>query len=259
MKGVAMTTQPLGDLIRIVAVVLLVALVLVLGLLVASARLRRRIVREGQLDPSILEAERAELVAFVGEHSQAQGQTVLLRKYWRSRGLTRAQRYVVLEDLLNRQVLNAAFSNESVEGFFQGVFWNTLHFPVSAVRLSQLNWQKLASGASAGIVANGDVIIVRDSPGAGVASRSPHANLTISQELSAGTAEALIAALRKDAQGLVPGHELREHAESLADSLERDAAEGRWGSVRRTAQSVLEFASNSAGLWASTLAILGAK
>jgi predicted type IV restriction endonuclease len=129
--------------------------------------------------------------------------------------------------------------------------------PVTVVRLSDLNWQRLASGASAGIIANGDVIIVRDSPGAGVISRSPGATQTLTQEVTLELVQAVIQALQRDAQALVPGNPLREQAESFADTLHRDASMNRWESVKKTLSDVLAFAANGATLWAATFTILG--
>jgi hypothetical protein len=172
--------------------------------------------------------------------------------------LSNAQRFVVMRELLDRQILYAAYSNDRFVAFFQHVNWNILHNPVGVVRLSDQNWQRLASGASAGIVANGDVILVQNSPGAGVVSRSRGATQTIAQDVNPALVEALVQALRRDAQSLVAGHPLREQAESFADTLHRDSLANRWASVKRTMGDVLEFAANGVGLWAATLAVLGA-
>lgn len=92
-------------------------------------------------------------------------------------------------------------------------------------------------------------------------SRSPHATQTITQQFRSDVTpelvSAVIEALQSDAAALVPGNPLRQQAESYADLLRHDVAMGRTDAIKRTLGDVLAFAANSAGLWASTLAILG--
>ena len=236
----------------------LIGLVLLGGLLLAvPALLRRRAARLGELPEETLREIRADLVAKVGEASQTQGSSISLRGFWRGTGMTRPQRFVVLSDLLRRQVFYAVYSTDGVTAFVRRLFWDFLAFPVSWVRLSDQNWQRLASGASPSVVANGDVVIVQGSPGAGVIVNSPRSTQTITVEPDTEFVLALVTALRNDSQALMPGHALREQAESYADALENDAAAGRASSVKRTISSIVEFVSNGASLWVSTLSLLG--
>jgi hypothetical protein len=235
------------------------ALIVLMGLALAfSAHRRKRVVRQGQMSERDLLDWRKELVEAVGEASKTRGASVSLRGFRQESGLSKAQFYVVLQDLLKRQVFYCVYSSDKFVAFFQHVRWDFFHLPVTVVRLSEQNWQRLTNGTSAGIVANGDVILVQDSPGAGVVSRSTNVTQSFTREVSPDFVGALAQALRADSAGLVPGHALREQAESYADTLERDAAAGRWTSVRRTACAVLEFTANGMGLWAATIAILAA-
>lgn len=234
--------------------------VILVALLAAVSHLRRRAMeQQGSLPDAQLQHWRTLLVDAVGEASQTQGARVNLRNFWRSSGLSKAQRFVVLQDLLRRQVLYRAYDPDRLVAFLQRVRWDFWHLPVAVVRLSDQHWVRLAAGAGAGVVANGDVILVQDSPGAGVVSRSSDVNQTMTQEVTPDLIQGLVEALRTDAKALVSGHDLREQAESLADTLERDSVADRSSAVKKTVSDVLEFTANGAGLWAATLAILGVR
>jgi hypothetical protein len=222
---------------------------------------RARMFRTGVLPDAELERYRTYLVEVVGETSRTQGTQVRLRGAWQalnqSRGarLTAAQRYVVLDDLLERGVFKRAYSADSVVRFFQRLRWVELQRPVSVVALSDLDWQRLASGGEASMVANGDIIILRDSPGAGIMSRSPHGRQYLSADLEPQAVIEIVRALRKDAAELREGNPLREQAESYAEHLETELRGGHQARIKEILQDVLSFASNAASLWSSTLSI----
>jgi hypothetical protein len=244
--------------VKAVAVIALSMLALMGVALAYSTRRRRSVERRGQMPERDLLHLREELIEAVWDASTTQGAFIRIRKFQKERGLTTAQHYVVLKELLERQVLYPAYSADGLVAFFQHVRWDFLHLPVTAVRLSEQHWQQMTKGQPAGIAANGDVIFVQDSPGAGVVSRSTNVTQTFTQEVSPALVDAVARALRNDAGVFAPGHTVREQAESYADTLERDAAAGRWTSVRRTLGEVLAFTNNGMGLWAATLAILAA-
>jgi hypothetical protein len=244
--------------VRAVTVIALSMLALMGLALAYSARRRRRVERRGHMSERDLVHWREELVEAVWDASTTQGAFVTIGKFQKEQGLTTAQRYVVLKELLERQVLYPAYSADGLVAFFQHVRWDFLHLPVTAVRLSEQHWQRLTKGQPAAVVANGDVIFVQDSPGAGVVSRSTNVTQTFTQEVSPALVDAVVEALRSDAGVFAPGHAVRDQAESYADTLQRDAAAGRWTSVRRTLGEVLSFTNNGMGLWAATLAILAA-
>lgn len=248
-----------GSLYPVIAIALAIFIVLLILVVGFSYLRRRKVEKLGQLPPDELLHWRTSLVELVGEASQTRGAHISLHNFWRKTGLTAPQKYVALKPLLAQQVFYPAYSSDKLVASFQRIRWNLLHFPVSFVRLSDLNWQKLASGESAGIVASGDVIFVQNSPGTGIMSRSKGGRQTIKQEWTPTLVHELASALRHDAMALRSGHPLREQAESYADTLERDVSANRWESVKRTANDVLEFAANGAGFWAATLTILGVR
>ena len=240
-----------------------IAILLLVSFTLIKVFARRNKLRKGVLEDGKLERYRALLVESVGERSRTQHAAVPLRKTWtdlaRKQGeeLTGAQRYVILDDLLRRNVLLPAYSTDSVTAFFQGLSWNLLQRPVTRVVLSDLDWQRLASGQKASIVANGgDIIYVNESPGAGVVSRSPHAKQSIEMRLDLDNIERLIHGIESDAASLQPGTPLRLRAERFVIHLRQDSERGDWERVRSTLTELLAFAANAAGLWVSTMAIL---
>ena len=105
-------------------VLTIVMLAILLGAVVALPGLRRRRVeRLGQMAPEELQRWRADIVKQVGVASQTQGAHVTLRTFWKKTGLSGAQKYVVLKDLLDRQVFYPAFSSDRLVAFFQYVSW----------------------------------------------------------------------------------------------------------------------------------------
>jgi hypothetical protein len=250
----------IAGLLTTVAIVALVTMMVLLIVMVVGSVLRRRsVTRRGQLKPEELRHWRAALVKRVGEASQTKGSRIRLRRFWKKTGLSSANKYVILSDLLERQIFYPVPSATGLVAFVQGVRWNILHLPVTFVRLSDLNWHRIAAGDSPGMVANGDVIVINHSPGAAIANRSPNTTQRIRQELTPEFVTELVRALRQDAERLAPEGIDRELAESLAETLERDLIARRWGSARNTIERVVELASNSAGLLAATLSILGAR
>lgn len=243
-----------------VTIVLLIAGGCIIGLLIICmvwSRIGRSRTRaKGALPAPELATLREELVDAVGVASQTQGAHVSLRGFWKDRGLTSAQKFVVLDDLLQRQVFYRAYSNDKVISFFQSLRWDWLNRPVSYVRLSDQHWTKLATGTSPGIVAGKGAIVVQDSPGAGVMSRSPHSTQNTSVEFSPQLVYDVAEALRNDSKALVPDHPLALTAEDFARQLELYAKRSEWENAKATLAEVMTFAANSAGLWASTLAIL---
>lgn len=221
--------------------------------------IRRKLIRKnGSLPEPVLRHWRASLIEQVKEATQSQGMRISLRIFWRGTGLTNANRYVILEPLLERQVLYRAYSTDPVVSFFQRLRWDFLNYPVGSVRLSEKSWIQLASGERPEMVANGDIIVITNSPGAGVQKSSPNAKQTINFEVSPALAAQLADALREDARAIAQQHPVRERAESLADRLEQDSRARRPSSTMQTVQEILAFTSDGAGLWAATLAILAA-
>lgn len=257
--SVADLGQPFNSLIFAVILIGGSVILLLLAAMGLSLAGRRKMLTRGRMSKDELQAWRADIVRVVGEASQTQGAHVPLRRYWRGSGLTTANKFVILEDLLKRQVFYRAYSNDTVVSFFQQLSWDWLNRPVSWVRLSEQNWMKLATGTSARIVAGNDVIVIDGSPGAGVQKNSPNATQTITAVDDPSTATRVAKALREDAKALVEDSELRLRAENYALELEAHADRSDRENVRATLANVLAFASNSAGLWASTLAILGSR
>lgn len=107
---------------------------------------KRRVERRGQMSESTLHEWRTRLVGEVGERSRTKGASVNLRGFWHRSGLTRPQRYVILSDLLKRQILYPAYSSDGILRFFENVWWHWLHLPVGAVRLSDLDWLAVGLG-----------------------------------------------------------------------------------------------------------------
>lgn len=259
-------SAPLEKLTHVAITVVVVAVIALALWLVASWAWRRiaraRMLRRGALPDSELHQYRTYLVEVVGEASRAQGRRVKLRGAWKmldgARGsrLTAAQRYVIVDDLLEREVFQRAYDGDAVVRFFQHLRWVYLQRPVSIVRLSEMDWQRLAAGREASIVANGgDIIVVRDSPGAGIMSRSPDGRQHLRTGLDSEAVIEVVRALRTDAKRLHEGDPLRTQAESYAQDLETELHSGNQARIKGILQDVLSFASNAASLWASTLSI----
>ena len=241
-----------------------IAIVVAIGLigLVVLVSLGRHfsLMRRGWMPDEHLEWRRDDLLLKVGEATHQYGMPVALRSYWRGAEVTSAQRYVVLHGLFRRRILTPVYSTEKLIEFFQVLSWNVLRMPAGYVRLSEKQWHKLIAPRS--IIADNGSTVVAESHNTSVTAHSPGAfttatAMTVLPQLTPALIEALVDALRHEAQTFAPGSLPRERAESYADTLERDAAANRWESIKTTTSEVVEFASNLAGLFASTLSVLG--
>jgi hypothetical protein len=212
----------------------------------ASILTRSRMLRTGQVPAAQAQAVRADLVREVGEWSTEQGMRISLRPYWKGRGYTAAQRYVILAPLLERKLLHPTVSDDQFEALIEVFAQRVLSRPVGRVILNSRDWQRLASGTSTGIM-------IKEISG-GIVQVGDHNVATLQQEFVPEYVERLIEALRTDAQtiGGVDG----ERADSLADSLELDLRKQRWTSVRQTLASLAGIAASGGTIWAATIQIL---
>lgn len=235
----------------------------VLAVLVVGAALlmttmwmtRRRALRTAEgFDPSELEAVREDLLEVVKESSKRKGERVGLEEFWRDRSIERTKRHAVLEPLMRRRILSASKDADRLVAFFQFLSWDVLNRPAGVVVLSELDWMRMATGAPASVIVgslNGTLV---GSVSGGIVQTGAGSNAQIINEVAPEMLAALISALRTDAATLPRAD--RDHAESLADSLEMDAKRNRWSRILDTVNSITGVMANSGSMWASTADIL---
>ena len=216
---------------------------------------RRRALRTAeQFDPSELEAVREDLLEVVKESSKRNGDRVVLEAFWRDRSIERTKRHAVLEPLLRRRILSASKDADGVMAFFQFLSWDILNRPAGVVVLSELDWMRMATGAPASVVVGTVHGTLVGSVSGGIVQTGAGSSAQIVNEVTPEILAALISALRTDAATLPQTD--REHAESLADSLEMDAKRNRWSRILDTVNSITGVMANSGSMWASTADIL---
>lgn len=210
----------------------------------------------GRLPNNITHSVQSELIKAVYDASQQRGTRVKLSNFWKSKNYSSSQRYVILKDLLDRQLFFKAYDPDRISRFLQFLAWDVFKRPPTRVYLSEQQWQKLSSGAS---IINGDVQIVNNPTGniqiAGRGAMQTQMNTGLnSQDIFR-----LIDALRQDCRSLQADprwSEKVEEAQSLADHLESDANAGRWKQAQKTAKTALEFAANLTTVFANTAQFL---
>ena len=228
--------------------------ILVLFLLITIFSYLRGIKQEhlGRLPKNIKHSVQSELIKAVYDASQQRGTRVKLSNFWKSKNYSSSQKYVILKDLLDRQLFFKAYDPDRIGRFLQFLSWDVFKRPPTKVYLSEQQWQKLSSGAS---IINGDVQIVNIPTGniqiAGRGAMQTQMNMGLnSQDIFR-----LIDALRQDCRSLQADPQWREkveEAQSLADHLESDANAGRWKQAQKTAKTALEFAANLTTVFTST-------
>ena len=210
----------------------------------------------GRLPKNIKHSVQSELIKAVYDASQQRGTRVKLSNFWKSKNYSSSQRYVILKDLLDRQLFFKAYDPDRIGWFLQFLSWDVFKRPPTRVYLSEQQWQKLSSGAS---IINGDVQIVNNPTGniqiAGRGAMQTQMNMGLnSQDIFR-----LIDALRQDCRSLQADPQWREkveEAQSLADHLESDANAGRWKQAQKTAKTALEFAANLTTVFTNTAQFL---
>ena len=210
----------------------------------------------GRLPDDLKRSVQSELIKVVYNASQQKQTIVKLSGFWKSKDYNTSQRYVILKDLLDRQLFFKAYDLDRISRFLQFLAWDVFKRPPTKVYLSEQQWQKLSSGAS---VINGDIQIVNNPTGniqiAGRCAMQTQTNTGLnSQDLFR-----LIDALRQDCRLLQSDprwSEKVEEAQSLADHMESDANAGRWKQAQKTAKTALEFAANLTTVFANTAQFL---
>ena len=210
----------------------------------------------GRLPDDLKRSVQNELIEAVYIASQQKQTIVKLSGFWKSKDYNTSQRYVILKDLLDRQLFFKAYDPDRISRFLEFLSWDVFKRPPTRVYLSEQQWQKLSSDAS---IINGDVQIINNPTGniqiAGRGAMQTQMNTGLnSQDIFR-----LIDALRQDCRSLQSNPQWREkveEAQSLADHLESDANAGRWKQAQKTAKTALEFAANLTTVFANTAQFL---
>lgn len=213
----------------------------------------------GRLPEDTKRSVQSELIEVVYTASQQKQTIVKLSGFWKSKGYNTSQRYVILKDLLDRQLLFKAYDPYGIGSFFQFLSWDVFKRPPTRVYLSEQQWQKLSSGASGTSIINGDVQIVHNPTGNVQVAGRGATQTQMNTGLNYQDIFRLIDALRQDCRSLQSDpqwSEKVEEAQSLADHLESDANAGRWKQAQQTAKKTLEFAANLTTVFANTAQFL---
>jgi|GEM_PF-7006263 hypothetical protein len=232
--------------------------ILILFLLLTTFSYLRGKRREnlGRLPEDLKRSVQSELIEAVYDASQQKNTRVKLSAFWESKDYTISQRYVILKDLLDRQLFFKAYDPDSIISFIQRLSWGVFKHPPTWVYLSEQQWQKLSSGAS---IINGDVQIVNNPTGNTQIAGRGATQTQMNTGMNSQDIFRLIDALRLDSQSLKSDprwSKEMEEAQSLADHLESDANAGRWTQAQQTAKKALEFAANLTTIFANTAQFL---
>ncbi|WP_435746704.1 hypothetical protein [Microbacterium sp. PMB16] len=253
----------------------MISVILIIFLLVfviTPFLLRRRMLRKATLDDAHWYSLRKELLTYVKEQSPSQGDPVGLGRFWRGKKMSAANKFVVLDDLFGKKILQPAYSGDSFSSFFQVLWWNVLARPPVYVKLSDRDWNQLANGQPINIAIetligkqkigkqkNIDVKLgdVSDSAVAiGDHAKSKNHASRI-ETLTPDQLSLLITALRSDVRSM-PRDQTNavEEAESAAEALEADLHSGRLASAARKANALFDFISKGTGAWSATMTVL---
>ena len=210
----------------------------------------------GRLPEDLKHSVQSELIEAVYDASQQKNTRVKLSAFWKSKDYTTSQRYVILKDLLDRQLFFKAYDLDRISRFLQFLAWDVFKYPPTWVYLSEQQWQKLSSGAS---IINGDVQIVNNPTGNMQIAGRGATQTQMNTGMNSQDIFKLIDALRLDSQSLESDPRWSkevEEAQSQADHLESDANAGRWKQAQQTAKKALEFAANLTTVFANTAQFL---
>lgn len=264
-------TSHLQNLVQwvIVAVVVIMVAVGAAFILVPKWRIRRYRVA-AQLDERTIQRLKEELLTFVKDESPTRGIAVPLGKFWKGRGISTADRHMVLEGLFQRKILFPAYSTDQMVSFFQVLSWKLFASPPPYVKLSDRDWNQLANGQKTAVTVKkligtqnkikkqkNSKTVVKDVQDSAVAVGTRNNVKNRGGRIEALSSEdlvRLIGALRHDARFLP--HREREEAESTADALEADLTADRMSSALRKTNALLDVVSKAAGAWTATSAVL---
>ena len=241
----------MGDLQRLIVAILVIGVVVLATTVCVSVGTRRRMLRSGYMPPAVADRQRAALLDAIKEASTEKGTQVVLSGFWRGqryqqRRLSAAQKYFVMNPLLQRGIIRPAESTDKLEATVQGLWRNVLNRPVSCVVLNERDWMKMSQGSS-GIhigTMHGGIVQLGDG---NTASQSNSADLDAVQRI--------VEALRRDSDTSA-GVE-KEELSSIADSLEIDVSRGRWTQVQKTLDTVAGLVASGTKVMAATAEVLG--
>lgn len=230
-------TGLLGSVLAILVAVLFAALIVKAATWSAMRNGRLTQAQSTELERALLEA--------VYEATYEPGVRVSIGNFWRARGLRAADKWQVLRPLLRSNQLQIAWSDDRLPSTLQAISRNVFSRPPGLVILSSRVREELGRTPTISI-RNGDGIVqIGTGHTASVSKR---------QDISPELIAALVAALRTDAATMPAAQS--EQAGSIADSLESDAARGRWNAVSATVERLLSIVASGASVWASTATIL---
>lgn len=202
---------------------------------------QKRVREAGEMPAAELAEYREQLLEIVKSASTRANHQISLKRTWPSFGLTRAQQYAVIAPLLEHQTLHATdVDGRPLTGLaaFEQKF---LLVPPPVVMLSERAWNEVIQPKKEPtfqFAENHGIIQVGNENDAKIANY-PLNNVS-----------GIIDALRSDGPHL--HSDMREQAESWADSLEGDLANGRMKSVSRTLAAVASVVTGAAGIWTAT-------